>query len=131
MPKLTDYLTSINQSKTNLMEGDSDDARQAVKEYQPYIINRCMAGHQDTIMIANEMNMRPYMSKKAQYGFYLGTVRPRKRFAPWLKPEQEKNLELVKLFYQCSNTKAKDILNILTQDDIECIRIRTEKGGKS
>lgn len=130
MPELKDYLNSINQTKINLMEGDSDEARVAEKQYTPYIINRCMAGHQDTVLLANEMNMRPYMPKKAQYGFYLSSVRTRKRFAPWLKAGEEKNIELVKVYYKCSHSKAREILNILTQDEIDYIKIKTETGGK-
>ena len=49
--ELKDWLNSINFTKENLME-DPD----VKKEYPPYIINRCLSGHLDCIMFANEMN---------------------------------------------------------------------------
>jgi len=49
--ELKDWLNSINFNKENLME-DPD----AKKDYPPYIINRCLSGHLDCVMFANEMN---------------------------------------------------------------------------
>ena len=50
--ELKDWLNSINQTKQNLIEEDPS----LEKEYAPYIINRCLSGHIDCIMFANEMN---------------------------------------------------------------------------
>ena len=60
---LKDYLNSINISKENLME-DEDPAWEA--KYPPYIINKCMSHHMDTVKYANEMNQNPNLDKKLQ-----------------------------------------------------------------
>ena len=40
--------------------------------------------------------------------FLLNTIRPKKRYAPWVKdPDKLKNLEYVKEYYGYSNEKAK------------------------
>ena len=52
MTELKDWLNSINFNKNNLIEEDPD----VIKDYAPYIINRCLSGHVDCIMFANEMN---------------------------------------------------------------------------
>ena len=50
--ELKDWLNSINFTKENLIEEDSS----LIKDYPPYIVNRCLSGHLDTVMFANEMN---------------------------------------------------------------------------
>lgn len=124
---LKDYLNSINLSKKNLME-DDDPAWE--KNYPPYIINKCMSHHLDTVMFANEMNQYPGLGKKMQYDFFINTVRPRKRFSPWGKKEKVKDIELVKEFYGYSTEKAMQALRILTSDQLEIIRDKLNKGGK-
>ena len=75
--ELKDWLNSINFNKENLME-DPD----AKKDYPPYIINRCLSGHLDCVMFANEMNKYSFLDKDMQYSFYLNTLRKKKRFSP-------------------------------------------------
>ena len=43
----------------------------AKKDYPPYIINRCLSGHLDCVMFANEMNKYSFLDKDMQYSFYL------------------------------------------------------------
>lgn len=124
---LKDYLNSINLSKNNLME-DEDPAWE--KNYPPFIINKCMSQHLDTVMFANEMNQYPGLDKRLQYDFFINTVRPRKRFSPWGKKEKVKDIELVKEFYGYSTEKAMQALRILTENQLEIIRTKLNKGGK-
>ena len=51
--ELKDWLNSINLNKKDLIKEDPS----VEKKYPAYIINKCMAGHIDTIMFANEMNI--------------------------------------------------------------------------
>jgi|TARA_B100000131_G_scaffold11325_1_gene11843 hypothetical protein len=123
---LKDYLNSINLTKKNLMKDDPDWE----KNYPPYIINKCMSHHMDTIVFANEMNRYPNLDKRLQYDFYINTVRARKRFSPWGKKEKVKDLELVKQYYAYSNEKAKQALRILSPTQLDYIRNKLNKGGK-
>jgi hypothetical protein len=124
--ELKDWLNSINHTKVNLLEEDPD----SVKKYPPYIINRCMSGHIDAILFANEMNKHPNLDKDMQYSFYLNTLRKRKRFSPWLKKEQVDDLDLVKKHYGYSNEKAKIALTLLTKSQLEFLRKTHDMGGK-
>ena len=123
--ELKDWLNSINFNKHNLIEGDEE----AISSYPPYIINRCLSGHLDTVLFANEMNKYSNIDKDMQYSFFLYTLRKRKRFSPWLKKEQIDNLDLVKKHYGYSNEKAKIAVSLLTQTQLEYIRNKHEKGG--
>ena len=124
--ELKDWLNSINFTKENLIEDDPE----AIKSYPPYIVNRCLYGHLDTILFANEMNKYSNIDKDLQYSFLLYTLRKRKRFSPWLKKEQIENLDLVKKHYGYSNEKARIAVNLLTKTQIEHIRNKHDMGGK-
>ena len=92
--KLSDYLNAINWSKENLL--DSDDLTW-YKKYPPYIINRCLSQHIDTIIMANEMNQRHGLDKKLQFHFLINSIRKRKRFGgKWTSTNRSKNLDLIK-----------------------------------
>ena len=108
--ELKDWLNSINFTKENLIEEDPD----LIKEYPPFIINRCLSGHLDAIMFANEMNKYPNLDKDLQYHFYLNTLRKKKRFSPWLRKDKVTDLEIIKQYYGYSNEKALNALKILT-----------------
>jgi len=124
--ELKDYLYTINQSKKNLMDEDGD----AVKGYPPFIINKCLSSHPDSILFANEMNVQNHIDKKMQYDFYLNSLKPRKRFAPWMRKNELENLELVKQYYGYNHSKAVAALRILTNSDLEEIKKLLDTGGR-
>jgi len=123
--ELKDWLNSINQTKTNIMDTDPE----SVSSYVPYVINKCLSGSIDSIMYSNEMNIYSSLDKKLQYDFYINTLRKRARFSPWLRKEIDKDLECVKSYYGYSNEKAEHALKILTKDQIKLIRDKIETGG--
>jgi len=123
--ELKDWLNSINFTKENLLIDDPT----LLKEYPPFIINRCLSGHLDCVLFANEMNKYHFLDKDMQYNFYINIVRKRKRFSPWLKKEKVSDLEYVKRYYQYNNEKASQALKILSNEQIEFIKQRLETGG--
>ena len=124
MTELKDWLNSINFTKENLLEDSS-----TVSEYPPYIINRCLSGHLDCVLFANEMNKYSFLDKDMQYTFYLNTLRKKKRFSPWLRKDKVTDLQSVKQYYGYSNEKASQALKILSQQQLDYIKQRLETGG--
>ena len=124
--ELKDWLNSVNFNKDNLIENDPE----SISSYPPYIVNRCLSGHLDTVLFANEMNRYSDLDKDMQYSFFLYTLRKRKRFSPWLKKEQVDDLDLVKKHYGYSNEKAKVAVSLLTKTQLEYIRNKHDMGGK-
>lgn len=124
--ELKDWLNSINQTKQNIMDEDPSSK----KDYTPYIINRCLSGHIDCLMYSNEMNKYHSLDKKLQYDFFINTLRPKKRFSPWLKKDKIKDLEVVKSYYKYSNEKAKQALKILSTQQLNFIKSKLETGGR-
>ena len=125
--ELKDYLNAINFNKKNLM--DSEDTLWQ-KKYPSFIVNKILSGFQDCVMLVNEMNRNHHIDKKLQYDFLLNSLKTKKRFAPWLRSNQNKNLEYVKEYYGFSNEKAKSALNILNDEQIKHIKGVLDKGGK-
>ena len=99
------------------------------RKYPAWVVNRALYAHPDTILLANEMNVNNHLESKLQFDFLLNSIRPRKRFAPWLKTSKIDNLDLVKEYFGYSDQKAKDALTLLTDDDLELIRSKLNKGG--
>jgi hypothetical protein len=125
MIELKDWLNSINQTKKNLIDADVS----VEKTYPPYIINKCLSGHIDTIMFANEINLNHHLDKKLQYDFYINILRVKKRFSPWIKKETNKDIDYVKSYYGYSNEKAEQSLKILTKEQLTFIRLKFDTGG--
>ena len=124
--ELKDWLNSINFNKENLIKEDPD----IVKQYPPFIVNKCLAGHLDTVLFANEMNKYHHLDKDMQYSFLLNSLRKRKRFSPWLRKDKIEDLECVKTYYDYSNEKAQQALKILTPEQLNYIKKKLDLGGK-
>ena len=122
--ELKHWLNSINHTKEDLTD-DPD----AIKSYPPYIINKCLSGHLDCILFANEMNKYPSLDRDMQYKFYLNSLRKRKRFSPWLRKDKVDNLNIIKKYYGYSNEKALQALRLLTQQQLDYIKKRLDTGG--
>ena len=125
--ELKDYLNAINHSKESLL--DSED-EQWEKKYSPFIVNKCLAPFPDTIQLVNEINQYHHLDKKLQFDFLINSIRPRKRYTPWMKAKKLKNLEYVKEYYGYNNEKAKAALDILNDEQISAIKRRLHKGGR-
>jgi hypothetical protein len=109
------------------MDGEDEEWE---RKYVPFIVNKCVGAFPDTIMLVNEINQLPNLDKKLQFHFLINSLRPRKRFTPWLKATKLENLEYVKEFYGYNNVKAKAALDILSDDQLATIKKDYIKVGK-
>jgi len=127
MYELKEYLKAINQSKERLMD-TADEMWE--KKYPAFVVNRCVYPFSDTILLVNEMNIYNGLDNKLQFHFLLNSIRARKRFSPWLKTSKIKNLETIKEYFGYSDQRAKEVLNVLTDEDISYMETKLDKGGK-
>ena len=119
-----DYLNSINFSKKNIMVDEIDE-----KTYLPFMINRGLSYFQDTILFANEMNINHNIDNKLQYSFFINIIRKRKRFSKWFKPEIENDIEVIKTYYGYSTDKARQVLHLLSKEQIKIMKEKVSHGG--
>lgn len=120
-----DYVNAILQNKKPLIVDELTE-----KDYQPFLVNRSLSYHKDCIMYVNEMNRRHFLDKKLQFDFLLNTVRSQKRpFAKWAKTEKNDDLECIKQVYGFSDTKAREALRLLSNEQIQQLKEQTDIGG--
>lgn len=121
-----EYVNAINSTKKDIMVDDL-----AEKGYSPYMINRSLSYFNDTVLYANEMNRHHHLENRMQFDFFINIVRKRKRFSKWIKPQVEANVEVIKEYYGYSNSKARQTLSLLTSDQIDQLREKVYKGGRT
>ena len=120
-----DYVNAILQNKKQMIVDDLTE-----KDYIPFLVNRSLSYHSDCIMYANEMNRRHFLDKKLQNDFLINTVRSRKRpFAKWVKSEKSEDIACVKLAYGLSDSKAREALRLLSDEQIQLLKEKTHTGG--
>jgi hypothetical protein len=121
-----DFLNAINETKKDLIKEDPSNE----KEYSAWMVNRGLSFFPDTVMYANEMNQRHQISNKWQFQFLLNSIPKKKRFSKWFKREEEKHLKLVMDCYGYSSEKAKQVLTILTPEQLKTIEEKQYTGGR-
>ena len=120
-----DFVKSVSYTKKDLMEEGLEE-----REYKPFLVNKSLSYHQDSIHFVNEMNIRHGSENRLQYLFFLNTLRKRQRFSQWSKPYVSKKLDVIKEYYQISNKQAKDYMAILSDSDVRNLKKRMKTGGK-
>jgi len=123
-----DYVNSISHNKTNMMKGTDNDELEE-KMYQPYLTNKAFSQYVDTILYANEMNIRHNIDNKLQYDYFLNSIRAQKRFSKWAKKNESDDIDVIKEYFKYSYSKAYQALSILSTEDLNIIRKKLEKGG--
>ena len=119
------FLNEINYGKNDIIVDDI-----AEKQYNSFMINRSLSYFNDTVLMANEMNIHHHLDNRLQFDFLINIVRKKKRFSKWVKPETPSDVEVVKEYYGYSNEKASQALTLLTKEQIEVLKKKVNKGGR-
>lgn len=121
-----DFLKTINDTKENLIDNDTENT----KYYNSFVINRSLSYFPDTIYFANEMNKFHQIDVDLQYNFLLNIIRKRKRFSKWEKTEDINNLNLIKSYFGYNDEKARQVISLLTEEQITTIKKKVSLGGR-
>jgi len=125
-----EYLNSINHTKKDLMEEDNG-SRDIERRYNGFLVNRSLSYFNDTVAAANIVNRYHHLDNKLQYHFLLNIIRKRKRFSKWMKADTSNDIEAVKEYYGYSEEKARSVIPLLSVDQLDIIKQKVSKGGKS
>ena len=120
-----EFINAINTTKKDIMIDDI-----AEKAYNPFIVNRSLSYFNDTVLMANEMNINHHLDNRLQFDFFINIVRKKKRFSKFMKPETVSDVEVVKEYYGYSNEKARQALSLLTSEHINELKKKVYKGGR-
>ena len=123
-----DFLNDINYGKKNLMIDDTD--HQVEKQYFPFIVNKGLSFTMDTVLYANEMNIRPNTDKKLQFDYLINTIRRNKRFPKWMKPEEDENIKVIVEYYGYNVQRAKEVLPLHSTKELSQIKEKLNTGGE-
>ena len=118
-----DLINSITYKKDIVMNNSNEGS------YNPFITNRSLSQFIDCILLSNEMNQRHHIDNKLQYDYLINRIRPRKRFKKWDKKQDNENIQLIKDYYSCNNDKARVTLSLLSEQHLNIIRQKLNKGG--
>lgn len=121
-----EFLNSINDTKKDIMVDDI-----AEKSYNSFLINRSLSYFPECVSFANFLNQHHHTDNKLQYQFLINIIRKKKRFSKWIKPETESDIEVVKEYYGYSNEKARQVLPLLSPEQITIIKQKVSKGGRT
>lgn len=106
------------------------------KDYSKWRTNSVLSNHVDTILYSNEMNKNFHVTDQMHYDYLFHALRKKKRFSKGETKAEKKQREqeheriaLVSEFYKYNTTRAKEALSILTEDQIEWIKNKNNKGG--
>lgn len=106
---LSKVLESINYTKEDVLGAES-------KDYVPFVINRSLSYFIDTVAYANEMNIYPFLDKRMQYDYLMGSIRKRKRYSGWVKKDKNDVIDAIICYYSVSYRKACEYEKILTEE---------------
>ena len=120
-----DFVKSVSSTKKDNMVDEIEE-----KSYAPFLVNKALSYHQDSILLTNEMNCKHGLDNRLQYVFFLNTLRKRNRFSKWEKPYVSKKIDTVKDYYQISTKEAKDYVNLLSDSQLRELKKRMNLGGK-
>jgi len=120
-----DFVKSVSSTKKDIMVDEIEE-----KSYAPFLVNKALSYHQDSILLTNEMNCKHGLDNRLQYVFFLNTLRKRNRFSKWEKPYVSKKIDTVKDYYQISTKEAKDYVNLLSDSQLRELKKRMNLGGK-
>ena len=120
------YIASITHKKDDLMLGEEEE-----KAYSQFMVARGLSYFQDTVLLANEMNIAPGIDSRMHYDFLRTAVRPRKRFSKWMKKTVPAKIEVIKEYYGYSDAKAEAVADLISDEDIKTMKQTLRKGGKT
>lgn len=124
-----DYVKDIQRNKKDIIR-NSDNPEKAESLYNPFLINKALSFYPDSVLYANEMNVRPELDKLLQFDYLINSIRSMKRDHRWIKKSQEdSDAEMIAEYFNMSPNKVHEAMRVLTKDQIEQIRKRTIKGG--
>lgn len=105
-------------------------------DYSQWRTNNILSNYRETIFYANEMNCHYGVTNSMHYEYLYNSIR-KKRMTGIKETDKEKKdrkqkealLSLVSNYYKYNNVRAKEALRILTDEQIETIKNKNNKGG--
>lgn len=127
IPSMFDYLNSILVTGEDLMTSP-----EAIKVYEPFVMNRWLAQYNDCVLIASEANRLGITDKRMHYDFVRASIRKRKRYVKWVKKEKpSKDLEIIQEYYNVGMAEAIEYSKMIPVEHLKFIKDQLDNGGNN
>jgi hypothetical protein len=108
-----EYVNAINFTKQNLIVDDLTE-----KAYNGFMVNRSLS------------YLNHHIDKKLQHDFLINIIRKRKRFSKWEKKKADGDVDVIKEYYGYNDLKARQVLGLLSPEQLEQLYKKVNKGGR-
>jgi len=113
------YENSINTTKEKI------DVEQ---DYDKFRTNRTLCNFVDTILYSNDMNINSHIDNQLHYDYLFYSVKKGKRFfKKGAKQKDNEDFKAVKEYYKYNDERVNEVLNILSAEDIDAIKLKLIK----
>lgn len=116
-----DIINNISSSNATTEYHESD--------YKQRVINKGFSYFIDSILYVNEVNQRHGLTNKQHYDYLFNSLRKKQRRSKWFKKTPLDNVDLVMQTYKYNQTKAEEALKLLSEEQLNALQKKFERGG--
>lgn len=105
-------------------------------DYSQWRTNNILANYRETILYANEMNINYNITDQMHYDYMFNSIRKKKMYAKKETDQEKKERKqkeelqnLISNYYKYNIVRTKEVLKILTAEQINIIKNKNNKGG--
>ena len=134
LPGLFDYVKDLSFEKKNLAKEIEEQTGKFPSEFVPYVVLKTFGNSVDTVLLANEINIRfGEIPTEIQYQFYLYGIPKRKRFNKFYSEDKERTEIIKALMKYFSWGMNESIINMkmFSKEELKEIVRRTTDEGKA
>lgn len=114
------YINTINK-KSGIYPQDNLDKFNEI--YNQFVVNMAYYRYSDTIMIVEEISRMNNLTNLQHFTYLYYTIpQSSKRYGKWHKVELNPQIEVIMAVYKYSYEKAKSVLDLFTDYDIENLK---------
>lgn len=123
---LFDYVKDLTHNKKMIKTSDPNFE----KSYNPFMIGRALSFNVSDVMWANILNMyHDSMTKTMHHDFLFHGLNASSRRGRWIKDSpKDVDVQLVSEYYHISLRESESMIDLISSDELE--KIRVAKGGK-
>lgn len=115
------FVNAINNGNEHFLKNNQHG------DYKPFLVNRAFSYWVDTIFQSNTMNMYTNIPNNNQYDYYISSIRPRKRFAKWVKTVDNDLVQMISEVFEVNYNRALDIIPLLSEEQLKEIKMISGK----
>ena len=116
-----DFVNDIGMNKQYIFDEDTKST------YTPFFMNKAFSQNIDTILLSNELNKRPNITKLLHHDFLFYSIDAKKRYSKWAKKGGNSNedvIEYLKERYKLNNERALEYLSLMEPHEIKDIELK-------